>query len=133
MDYYNDSKATNVDAALKAIDAFPGNIWIILGGKDKGADYTPLREPLRQRAKAALLVGAPPPYPYAATPLIAKALKGAVPLIDSGTLEEALRYTRLHATTGDIVLLAPACASFDQFQNFEERGAAFKQLVAELF
>ncbi len=133
VDYYNDSKATNVDATLKAINAFPGNLWIILGGKDKGADYTPLREPLRQRAKAALLVGAPPPYPYAAAPLMAKALDGALPLIDSGTLKEALHYARLHAAAGDIVLLAPGCASFDQFQNFEERGATFKQLVAELF
>ncbi len=70
VEYFNDSKATNVDAALKAIEAFPGGLWIILGGKDKGSDYTPLREPLRRSAKAALLIGAPPPYPYAAAPLI---------------------------------------------------------------
>ena len=69
--YFNDSKATNVDAALKAIYAFPGNIWIILGGKDKDSDYVPLREPLQERAKAVLLIGA-------ATPLIKNALEGAV-------------------------------------------------------
>ncbi len=68
VEYFNDSKATNVDAALKAIEAFPGNVWIILGGKDKGSDYRPLRQPLQRRAKAALLIGAAPPYPYAAAP-----------------------------------------------------------------
>ena len=131
VDYYNDSKATNVDATLKAINAFPGNLWIILGGKDKGADYTPLREPLRQRAKAALLVGAPPAYPYAAAPLI-ESLDGALPLIDSGTLKEALHYARLHAAAGDIVLLAPGCASFDQFQNFEERSRDFQTISGRI-
>ncbi|MBV8549887.1 MAG: UDP-N-acetylmuramoyl-L-alanine--D-glutamate ligase [Acidobacteriaceae bacterium] len=132
VEYYNDSKATNVDAALKAIDAFPGNLWIILGGKDKGSEYTPLREPLQQRAKAALLIGAEPPYPYAAAPLISRALDGALPLVDCGNIEGAVRYARQHAAPGDVVLLAPACASFDQFKNFEERGAMFKQLVKEL-
>ena len=132
VDYFNDSKATNVDASLKAIDAFSSGLWIILGGKDKGSDYTPLREPLEQRAKAALLIGAEPPYPHAAAPLIQKALANAVPVIDCGTLQSAVRYARSHAQPGDTVLLAPACASFDQFQNFEERGKAFKQLVKEL-
>src|SRR6185437_10387484 len=123
----------NVDATLKAIDAFPGNLWIILGGKDKGSDYHPLREPLRERAKAALLIGAPPPYAHAAAPLIGEALKGVLPIVDCGTLAEAVLYARQHAQRGDIVLLAPACASFDQFQNYEERGKVFKQLVQELF
>jgi UDP-N-acetylmuramoylalanine--D-glutamate ligase len=131
--YYNDSKATNVDAALKAISAFSEPLWIILGGKDKGSDYTPLREPLRGRAKGALLIGAEPPYPYAAAPLIKKTLQAAVPVIDCGTLARAVRYARDHATPGDVVLLAPACASFDQFENYEQRGNTFKQLVAELF
>jgi UDP-N-acetylmuramoylalanine--D-glutamate ligase len=126
VDYFNDSKATNVDATLKAIDAFASGIWIILGGKDKGSDYTPLIEPLRQRAKAALLIGA-------ATPLIKKALDGHVPLVDCGTLANAVAYGSEHATAGDTVLLAPACASFDQFQNYEERGRVFKQLVQGLF
>lgn len=132
VEYFNDSKATNVDAALKAIAAFPGGLWIILGGKDKGSDYTPLREPLRRSAKAALLIGAPPPYPQAAAPLISRALDGAVPLVDCGTLEGAVRYARERAQPGDVVLLAPACASFDQFQNYEDRGRRFKQIVEEL-
>jgi len=126
VDYFNDSKATNVDAVLKAVEAFPGNLWIILGGRDKGSDYVPLREPLRQKAKAALLIGA-------AAPLIAQALDSAVPLVESGDVTGAVRYARSHASAGDVVLLAPACASFDQFKNFEERGLHFKQVVAELF
>ena len=132
VNYFNDSKATNVDASLKAIDAFDNGLWIILGGKDKGSDYTPLREPLERRAKAALLIGAEPPYPYAAAPLIKDALANTVPVIDCGTLDSAVRYARVHAQPGDTVLLAPACASFDQFQNFEERGKVFKQVVKEL-
>ncbi len=133
VEYFNDSKATNVDAALKAIAAFSGGLWIILGGKDKGSDYAPLREPLARRAKAALLIGAEPPYPYAAAPLIKKALDGALPLVDCGTLAHAVQYARQHAESGDVVLLAPACASYDQFENYEQRGNTFKQLVTELF
>ena len=123
--YFNDSKATNVDATLKAIHAFPGNIWIILGGKDKDSDYAPLREPLHTNAKAVLLIGA-------AAPLIKTALSGAVELVDCDTLDVALNHARKHASAGDIVLLAPACASFDQFENYEQRGNTFKHLVAEL-
>ena len=125
VDYYNDSKATTVDAALKALDTFGGGVWIILGGKDKGSDYTPLREPLREKARAALLIGA------AAAKIGAK-LEGAVKLVECGTLDAAVEYACAHASSGDTVLLAPACASFDQFQNFEHRGAAFKQLVAQI-
>ncbi len=132
VEYYNDSKATNVDASLKAIDAFPQGLWIILGGKDKGSDYTPLREPLHQRAKGVLLIGAEPPYPYAAAPIIRQALNGAIEMTDCGTLEGAVAFARAHASAGDTVLLAPACASFDQFQNYEERGKRFKHLVTQL-
>ena len=133
VDYFNDSKATNVDATLKAIEAFPGNLWIILGGKDKGSDYVPLRAPLAAKAKGVLLIGAEPPYPYAAAPIIRTALQDCVPMFDVGTMAEAVSHAHSHASAGDTVLLAPACASFDQFQNFEERGRVFKHLVHNLF
>jgi UDP-N-acetylmuramoylalanine--D-glutamate ligase len=132
VEYYNDSKATNVDASLKAIDAFPKGLWIILGGKDKGSDYAPLREPLRQRAKGVLLIGAEPPYAYAAAPIIRKALDGVLPLIDCGNMKGAVEYARAHAEAGDTVLLSPACASFDQFNDYQERGRHFKHLVTQL-
>ncbi len=123
--YYNDSKATNVDATLKALDAFSSGLWVILGGKDKGSDYTVLREPLAAKGRAVLLIGA-------AAPKIAAQLSGAVELIECGTLEEAVRRGHRSAAPGDTVLLAPACASFDQFQSYEHRGRVFKQLVAGL-
>lgn len=125
ISYFNDSKATNVDAALKAIEAFPGSLFVILGGKDKGSPYTPLREPLRARAKAALLIGA-------AAEKIASDLGDAVPSIHAGTLERAVELAAGRAQAGDVVLLAPACSSFDQFENYEHRGRAFKELVARL-
>jgi len=123
--YYNDSKATNVDATLKALDAFPGRILVILGGKDKGSDYTPLQEPLRARAILALLIGA-------AADKIASQIDGSVPIERAGTLERAVEIASQAARAGDVVLLAPACASFDQFQNYEHRGRVFKALVREL-
>jgi len=125
IDFYNDSKATSVDATLKAVDAFPGGLWVILGGKDKGLDYSLLREPLAERAHAALLIGA-------AARKIASALAGAVPLVESKTLEAAVAYAFEHGKPGDTVLLAPACASFDQFKSFEHRGEVFKGLVRDL-
>jgi len=123
--WYNDSKATNVDATLKAVDAFVGDLWIILGGKDKGSDYTPLREPLRHKAHAALLIGA-------AAQKIAEQLNGAVPMVPCGTLERAISYARGHSSAGDVVLLAPACASFDQFDSFEHRGRVFRDIVEKI-
>jgi UDP-N-acetylmuramoylalanine--D-glutamate ligase len=123
--YYNDSKATSVDATMKAIDAFPGGLWIILGGKDKGSDYTVLREPLRVKARAALMIGA-------AAHKIAAQLDGDVPILDCGTLPAAVRQAHRSAQPGDTVLLAPACASFDQFESFEHRGRVFKELVNAL-
>jgi UDP-N-acetylmuramoylalanine--D-glutamate ligase len=125
VEYFNDSKATNVDATLKALDAFPGNLWVILGGKDKGGSYQPLRKPLAAKAKGVLLIGQ-------ASGKIDTELNGAVPVIRSGKLDEAVRYAYKHARSGDTVLLAPACASFDQFDNFEHRGNTFKQLVLQL-
>jgi len=123
--YYNDSKATNVDAALKAINAFAGRLIVILGGKDKGSDYHPMREPLRQRAKKVLLIGA-------AARKISEHLGDAVPAEMAETLPEALERAGALAVPGDIVLLAPACASFDQFENYEHRGRVFKEEVGRL-
>jgi len=123
--WYNDSKATNVDAALKAIAAFAGGLWVILGGKDKNSDYTPLAAPLKEKAHAALLIGA-------AAEKIRAQLSGAVRMIACGTLEAAVHEARTHAVSGDTVLLSPACASFDQFENYEHRGREFKRLVGEL-
>jgi len=123
--FYNDSKATNVDAALKAVDAFDGRLWIILGGKDKGGDFAPLGPPLAAKAKAALLIGA-------AAGKIASQLAGSVALERCGTIEAAVRLAYERAEPGDVVLLAPACASFDQFENYEHRGRVFKTLVRQL-
>jgi len=123
--YFNDSKATNVDATLKALDAFPGRILIILGGKDKGSDYTALQRPLREKAILALLIGA-------AAEKIEKQIAGSVALERAETLERAVETASHAAQRGDVVLLAPACASFDQFQNYEHRGRVFKDLVRQL-
>ncbi|MGH9728754.1 MAG: UDP-N-acetylmuramoyl-L-alanine--D-glutamate ligase [Candidatus Acidiferrales bacterium] len=123
--YYNDSKATNVDASLKAIEAFPGSLFVILGGKDKGSPYAPLREPLREKAKRVLLIGA-------AADKIREQLDGAVAMEYAGTVDRAIALAFDQAQPGDTVLLAPACASFDQFENFEQRGRAFKEIVARL-
>jgi len=123
--YYNDSKATNVDATLKALDAFSGGILIILGGKDKGGDYTVLQKPLREKAKLALLIGA-------AADKIDGQISGSVAIERAETLDRAVEIASHAAQAGDVVLLAPACASFDQFENYEQRGRVFKKLVGEL-
>jgi UDP-N-acetylmuramoylalanine--D-glutamate ligase len=123
--YYNDSKATNVDATLKAIEAFPGRILIILGGKDKGSDYTVLQQPLREKATLALLIGA-------AAGKIESQIAGSVAIDRAETLNRAVEIAAHTAHAGDIVLLAPACASFDQFENYEQRGRIFKDLVRRL-
>lgn len=123
--YYNDSKATNVSSAVKAVEALEGPLWIILGGKDKGGSYAPLAEALRNKARAALLIGE-------AAPLIARAFEGIVPCVNCGTLQAAVAHAAGKAQPGDTVLLAPACASFDQFEDYKHRGRIFKQLVAQL-
>jgi UDP-N-acetylmuramoylalanine--D-glutamate ligase len=125
VEYFNDSKATNVDATLKALDAFPGNVLVILGGKDKGSDYRILRKSLRSRARMALLIGS-------AAGKIETELGGVIPVERAETLERAVESAARSARPGDTVLLAPACASFDQFENYEHRGRVFKQLVREL-
>jgi len=123
--YYNDSKATNVDATWKALEAFAGRVLVILGGKDKGGDYTALQKPLREKAVLALLIGA-------ASDKIEKQIEGSVAIERAGTMERAVEIASHAAQPGDIVLLAPACASFDQFENFEHRGRVFKELVRGL-
>ena len=123
--FYNDSKATNVDATVKALESFPANIHIILGGKDKGSDYTVLNPLLRERVKRAYLIGA-------AADKIASHLQNSTSIVRSGTLERAVHQAFDSAKPGDVVLLAPACASFDQFENYEHRGRVFKELVQSL-
>lgn len=123
--FYNDSKATNVDAALKAVEAFSEPLIVILGGKDKGSPYTPLAEPLREHARHAILIGA-------AAEKIAADLGDAVETVHAGTLEGAVQVASERARPGDVVLFAPACSSFDQFENYEERGRTFKELVTRL-
>jgi len=124
VDYYNDSKATNVDATIKALESFPANIHLILGGKDKGSDYTVLNDLIRQRVKRIYTIGA-------AAAKIESQVKGAE-VVHAETLENAIRKVHAVAKAGDVVLLAPACASFDQFKSYEHRGRLFKEIVRGL-
>jgi UDP-N-acetylmuramoylalanine--D-glutamate ligase len=125
VEYYNDSKATNVDATTKALESFPTNIHLILGGKDKGSDYTVLNDLLRERVKRVYTIGA-------AAEKIESQIKGSAEIDHSETLETAIKHAAVAAKPGDIVLLAPACASFDQFRNYEHRGKVFKEVVHTL-
>src|ERR1700683_2246244 len=124
VDYYNDSKATNVDATIKALESFPANIHLILGGKDKGSDYSVLNELLGQRVERVYTIGA-------AAGKIESQVKG-VEVVHAETFENAVRNAHAVADPGDVVLLAPACASFDQFKNYEQRGQVFKEIVKGL-
>jgi UDP-N-acetylmuramoylalanine--D-glutamate ligase len=123
--YFNDSKATNVDATIKAVEAFAGGIHLILGGKDKGSDYRVLESLLRERVKAVITIGS-------AAEKIERQLDGVVKIERAETLARAVAFAAAAAVAGDTVLLAPACASFDQFENYEQRGRVFKELVAAL-
>jgi len=125
VDYYNDSKATNVDATIKALESFPANIHLILGGKDKGSDYSVLNDLLRARVKRVYTIGA-------AAAKIESQIHGAAEIDHAETLEGAVKHAAASAVPGDIVLLAPACSSFDQFQNYEHRGQVFKEAVRSL-
>jgi UDP-N-acetylmuramoylalanine--D-glutamate ligase len=129
VEWVNDSKATNVDSTLVALAAFPAGpaprVWLVAGGKGKGAPYQPMVEASRGRVKGVLTVGAD-------APLLEEAYRGVLPVHPCGTLEEAVRFARAHAKAGDVVLLSPACASYDQFRHFEHRGDTFKQLVGAL-
>jgi UDP-N-acetylmuramoylalanine--D-glutamate ligase len=123
--FYNDSKATNVDSTLKALEAFERNIIVILGGKDKGSDYTVLAPLIRDRVKLMILIGA-------ASDKIAEQLEGAGSMTRARSMQDAVLSAMEVATAGDVVLLAPACASFDMFDNYEHRGRVFKEAVYKL-
>jgi UDP-N-acetylmuramoylalanine--D-glutamate ligase len=125
VDFYNNSKATSVDATVKSLEAFERGVHLILGGKDKGAPYTPLIPLIKERVREVLLIGA-------AAPVIAQQLAGSTDLVQAGDLATAVYQAFARSRPGDTVLLAPACSSFDQFKDYEERGRAFKELVKRL-
>ena len=125
VEYYNDSKATNVDATMKALASFPGGIHLILGGKDKDSDYSLMVELLRKRVKVVYTIGS-------AAEKIERQLQGVVKMVAAGTLQTAVAEAAKAAVIGDVVLLSPACSSFDQFDNYEHRGQAFRKFVNEL-
>jgi UDP-N-acetylmuramoylalanine--D-glutamate ligase len=125
VDFYNDSKATSVDATAKALTAFQRGVHLILGGKDKGAPYAPLRPLLQGRVREILLIGA-------AADRIEQELKDVAIIVRVGDLETAVQEAFKRAVAGETILLAPACASFDQFEDFEHRGRVFKKIVSEL-
>ena len=123
--FFNDSKATNVDATIKALEAFQSGVILILGGRDKGGDFTVLSSLLQQRAKSLVLLGE-------ASDKIRTQLEGAVPMTQARSMDDAVKLAFQQAAPGNTVLLAPACASFDMFQNYEHRGREFKAAVARL-
>lgn len=123
--YYNDSKGTNVDSTKVALESFDKNIQLILGGQDKGSPYKPVYNLIKKKVKNIFLIGE-------ATPIIEKQLKGCVPMYKCETLSNALKKIKNISKSGDIVLFSPACASFDQFNDFEHRGKVFKELVLAL-
>ena len=125
--YVNDSKATNVASTVVALQAFPASrVILILGGQGKGQDFAPLREPVARTARAVALIGEDAEG-------LAAALEGSgAALRRAGDLAGAVRWAAREARDGDVVLLSPACASFDQFADFEARGDAFRELVGEL-
>ena len=125
VEFYNDSKATNVEAAITSIVSFNQPIILVLGGRDKGSDFKKLRKPILERVKKVFLIGE-------AKEKIKRALKNAIPMSDVFSLKEAVVEGFASANSGEIVLLAPACTSFDMFSNFEERGKIFKEEVYSL-
>jgi UDP-N-acetylmuramoylalanine--D-glutamate ligase len=123
--FVNDSKATNVESALRSIESFESGLVPIIGGRFKGGDFGLLREPLRARAKAVVAIGE-------AKDLVREALSGAVHVEAATTFREAIDRAFVLAKPSGVVLLAPACASFDMFKNYAERGRAFREEVARL-
>ena len=125
VEFYNDSKATNVDAAMKAVTSFAGGIHLIMGGKDKNSDYGAMAELLKERVKIVYTIGS-------AAEKIEHQLQGVVKIVSAETMQAAVAEASKTAVAGDVVLLAPACSSFDQFENYEQRGQVFRQLVNDL-
>ncbi len=123
--YFNDSKATNVDAVKVALDSFENDIHLILGGKDKGGEFSQLLPHAQNKVKEIVAYGQ-------AGEMISNALGDAVNLECVSSLRDAIEICHLRAVSGDIVLLSPGCASFDQFENFEERGDTFKSIVTDM-
>jgi UDP-N-acetylmuramoylalanine--D-glutamate ligase len=124
VEFYNDSKATNVDATAKAIASFSTGIHLILGGKDKNSDYTTLSQLLRERVRAVYTIGS-------AAAKIESQLRGVISIHSCETLDKAVSAAASAARPGEVVLLAPACSSFDQFESYEHRGRVFKELVSQ--
>lgn len=125
VDFYNDSKATNIQAAIQSIYSFDGKIILILGGRDKGGDFKLLKKPIEEKVKLIIVMGE-------AQNKIEQSLKRTAPLIKVSNLQEAVNQGHEDSQPGDVVLLAPACTSFDMFQNFEQRGEIFKKEVTSL-
>ena len=123
--FYNDSKGTNIDATVKALESFQEKIVLIAGGTLKGSDVAPLRDPIRQKVKHAILIGA-------STPQFLETLNGVTTLTTASSLAEAVKVGADIASPGDVVLLSPACASFDMFKDYADRGRQFKELVHAL-
>ncbi len=124
--WINDSKGTNVDATLKSLESFPpSSVWLILGGKDKAGEFERMRDLVKEKTRAVLTIGK-------AAHRIEEALAGSAEIVPLHDMQHAIEYAMEHAKTGETVLLSPACASFDQYRNFEHRGQHFEELVRAL-
>ncbi len=124
--WINDSKGTNVDATLKSLESFPcSSVWLILGGKDKAGEFERMRDVVKEKTKGVITIGK-------AADRIGEALKGATAIVPLGDMQHAVQWVSEHARSGETVLLSPACASFDQYRNFEHRGEHFEELVRAL-
>jgi UDP-N-acetylmuramoylalanine--D-glutamate ligase len=125
VSFYNDSKATNIDSASQALQAFTEPLLLIMGGQDKGGDFEKLHPLISGRVKLLILIGS-------AGDQIAGQLQGAAEIVRARDMKEAVRFAQQGSIPGDVVLLSPGCASFDMFDDFEHRGRAFKQAVEQL-
>lgn len=125
VDFIDDSKATNIDAAKRALESIEGKVILIAGGRDKGGDYSVIRELIRAKVRKMILIGE-------AAPVIKKAFDGFVDIIRAGSLEEAVALAYKGAKIGDAVLLSPMCSSFDMFRDYKHRGEVFSRAVKKL-